>query len=454
MGGPFAVGRLVARRGRAVTESPPSGPPLSGLPLSGLPLHVALVTPAYPPLKGGGERYAGALARGLVAAGARVTVVTSAAAAEADLWQGASGASDTVEEGARVIRLPVRPTPGDRRGLLLWRKAMVLLSALPGDQATWLASMAQRVPDIDGLEQTLDGLTDVDVFHGFNLSWEGAMVAAHRHSRRVGKPLCITPFLHLGEGDDRVARNSTMDHQLRIMREADRVLVLTRVEADGLARYVYGPERIGVIGGGVDAPPEDFTASPYFAPDHHEARGEFGLYIGRHSFDKGALHAADAVRVLRRRGRDIALLFIGSSTPEFERYRRRLSPEDRAAIRPLGVLSDCDKHAVLSRAKFLMLPSRSDSFGIVLLEAWAHGVPVIAARAGGIPGVVDDGATGLLVPFADVDSLAMAAERVLRDQMFAERLGRQGRDKLAAGYNWDVVVERVLSHYQALLDKS
>ena len=422
--------------------------------MSDNPLHVAFVTPAYPPLQGGGERYAAALARGLVAAGARVTVVTSAATTEADLWQGATGVSDTIEDGARVIRLPVLPTPHGRRGLLLWRKAMVLLSALPGDQAAWLTGMARRVPAIDGLAETLAGLGDVDVFHAFNLSWERAMVAAHAHSREVGRPLFITPFLHLGEGNDRVARNSTMDHQLRIMREADRLLVLTRVEADGLARYVYGPERIAVIGGGADAPPADFAASPYFAADHPEARGEFGLYIGRHSFDKGALHAADAVRVLRGRGRDIALLLIGSSTPEFERYRRRLSPEDRAAIRPLGALSDRDKHAVLNRAKFLMLPSRSDSFGIVLLEAWAHGVPVIAARAGGIPGVVDDGATGLLVPFADVDNLAMAAERILGDPMFAERLGRQGREKLMAAYHWDVVVERVLGQYRALPAKS
>ena len=48
----------------------------------------------------------------------------------------------------------------------------------------------------------------------------------------------------------------------------------------------------------------------------------------------------------------------------------------------------------------------------------------------------------------------MAAERILGDPMFAERLGRQGREKLVAGYHWDVVVERVLGQYRALLDKS
>ncbi len=414
------------------------------------PLSLVLVTPAYAPLPGGGERYVSALARGLAAAGAAVTVVTSSAVAESDFWAGTSAQSDTVEDGVRVIRLPVRPTPGGRDGLLLWRKSMVLVSALPGDQADVLSRMARRVPDIEGLADTLAELPKPDVVHGFNVSWEHGLVAARDYAARHSVPLAVTPFLHLGEGGDRVARNSTMDHQLRLMREADCIMVLTRVEAEGLGRYLFQPERVTVIGGGVDAPPEDYTMSPYYAEDHPEARGEFGVYIGRLSFDKGALHAADAVRTLRRRGRDIALLFIGSSTPEFGRFRRRLSPEDRAALRPLGVISDRDKHAVLSRAKFLMLPSRSDSFGIVLLEAWCHGVPVIAARAGGIPGVVDDGANGLLVSFADVEGLSLAVDRIICDELFAERLGRAGQEKVSASYNWDAVVRRVLDQYDAM----
>ena len=434
--------------------------------------HAVLVTPAYPPFPGGGERYVGAVARGLVTAGWRVTVLTSSATTEADFWRGAPGASDRDEDGVRVIRRPLRPMPGGRAGLLLWRKAMVLLSALPTNPAGALMRMARRVPAIDGLDEALAGL-DADVLHAFNGSWESGMVAAYARALATtplpypssliphpsslllhpsSLPLVVTPFAHLGERDnDRVARNSTMSHQLRIMRAADRLLTLTTVEADGLARYRVPAERLGVIGSAADPPPADFRDSPYYAADHHEARGAFAVYIGRLSYDKGALHAADAIRTLRQRGRDIALLLIGSSTPEFERYRRGLSPHDQAAIRPLGVLSDRDKHAVLSRAKFLMLPSRSDSFGIVLLEAWSHCVPVIAARAGGIPGVVDDGATGLLVPFADVEGLVAAAERLISDPPFAQRLGRQGYERLRSGYNWATVVERVAGHYQQVI---
>lgn len=410
-------------------------------------MHVVLVSPAYPPFPGGGERYVAALARGLAAAGWRVTVVTSSATTEADFWNGAPATTDGDEDGVRVIRRPVRPMPGGRGGLLLWRKGMVLLSALPVEQGGLLLRMARRVPAIVGLDETLAGL-DADVFHAFNSSWESGMVAAHRRARQAGTPLIITPFAHLGTGkNDRVARNSTMSHQLRMMGEASRLLTLTTVEAEGLARYHLPPERLAVIGSAADAPPADFVTSPYCAADHCEARGSFGVYVGRLSYDKGALHAADAIRDLRQRGRNIALLLIGSTTPEFERYRRRLSPQDQAAIRPLGVLSDRDKHAVLSRARFLMLPSRSDSFGIVLLEAWSHGVPVIAARAGGIPGVVDHGANGLLVSFGDVDGLVAAAERLISDMPYAERLGRQGNEKLRAQYNWTSVVERAQAHY-------
>ena len=386
-----------------------------------------------------------------MAAGWRVTVLTSSATSEADFWNGTAAASDGDADGVRVIRRPLRPMPGGRRGLLLWRKAMVLLSALPTDPAGPLMRMARRVPAIEGLDEALAGL-DADVLHAFNGSWESGMVAAHARAQATGTPLLVTPFAHLGaRDDDRVARNSTMSHQLRIMRQAARLLTLTSIEADGLAHYRLPPARLAVVGSAADPPPADFGASPYCAADHPEARGTFGVYVGRLSYDKGALHAADAIRNLRLRGRDVALLLIGSSTPEFERYRRGLSPHDRAAIRTLGVLSDRDKHAVLSRAKFLMLPSRSDSFGIVLLEAWSHGVPVIAARAGGIPGVVDDGANGLLVPFADVDGLANSAERLITDETFARRLGRQGQEKLRAGYTWDAVVARVAGHYREVL---
>lgn len=417
-------------------------------------MRVALVTPAYPPLPGGGERYVAALARGLAARGVDVTVVTSGATAEADLWRGASGAPPEVGDGLQVIRLPVSPFPGGRRGLMLWRKAMVVLAALPGDRTAALRRMARRVPPIDGLDEALAGLAGVDLFHAFNVSWEHGLLAAHAAARATGRPLVATPFAHLGErAGDRVARNSTMGHQLAVLGAARRVLVLTSVERDGLARYGVPPERVAVIGGGVDAPPDDFTASPYWGGAERLPE-PYAVFVGRLSQDKGAIHAAETIGRLRRRGRAVSLALVGATTPEFERFYRGLSPAERTVVRPLGVLPERDKHAVLARSRCLLLPSHSDSFGIVLLEAWTHGRPVIAARAGGIPGVVDDGVNGLLAPFGDVAALADAAERLLADGVLADQMGERGRAKVAGQYSWNSVAERVHAHYGDILSRA
>ena len=420
-------------------------------------MHVAIVTPAYPPLPGGGERYVGALAHGLAARGVDVTVVTSAATTEADLWNGAtvSGvatASPLATPGdVPVIRLPISPFPGRRRGLMLWRKVMVVLSALPGDRPATLLRLARRFPAIEGLEAALAGLADVSLVHAFNVSWEYGLVAGHAAARTAGVPLVVTPFAHLGAGaGDRVARNSTMQHQLAILEAARRVLVLTSVERDGLVGFGLPAARIAVIGGGVDDPPDDLTASPHWEEASHLPEPYF-VFVGRLSFDKGALHAVQAILRLRQRGRAVALALVGSTTPEFERFHRGLSAVERAGLRVLGVLPERDKHAVVARSRGLLLPSHSDSFGIVLLEAWSHGRPVVAARAGGIPGVVDEGVNGLLVPFGDVAGLGTAVERLLDDEALARQLGESGRAKVAGAYTWAAVAERVHFHYQDIL---
>ena len=423
-------------------------------------MHVAIVTPAYPPLPGGGERYVGALAHGLAARGVGVTVVTSAATTEADLWNGvaANGAPASLATtppemtgDVPVIRLPISPFPGRRRGLMLWRKVMVVLSALPGDRPATLLRLARRFPAIEGLEAALAGLADVSLIHAFNVSWEYGLVAGHAAARAAAVPLVVTPFAHLGAGaGDRVARNSTMQHQLAILSAARRVLVLTSVERDGLVGFGLPAARIAVIGGGVDDPPDDLTASPHWEEASHLPEPYF-VFVGRLSFDKGALHAVQAILRLRQRGRAVALALVGSTTPEFERFHRGLSAVERAGLRVLGVLPERDKHAVVARSRGLLLPSHSDSFGIVLLEAWSHGRPVVAARAGGIPGVVDEGVNGLLIPFGDVTGLAAAVERLLDDETLARQLGESGRAKVAGAYSWAAVAERVHFHYQDIL---
>jgi glycogen(starch) synthase len=408
------------------------------------------LTPAFPPFPGGGERYAQSLALQLVQRECAVTVVTSTAHSERDFWQPAAPARRRRAEhemGLHIVRCPLRPMPGGRAGLLMWRKAMVLMSALPGDQSAVLMKMARLIPPIFDLNAALAQFPDrFDVIHAFNLSWEYPMIAARRLAQRTRTPLVLTPFAHLGTGKhDRVARNSTMDHQLLLLRQANAVLTLTNSERQGLSERGVALDRMTTVGGGLDDVPALLDEGDVLA--HYDLPRPLVMFVGRASYDKGALHAAEAVIRLRRQGLALTLALIGSSTPEFERFLHGLPPSDREVIRPLGVVPETDKHTLLQASMFLVLPSRTDSFGIVILEAWAHGKPVIGARAGGIPEVIDEGHTGLLVNFGDVAGLAQAIQRLLQDEALRRTLGQQGYARLAAQYTWEHVAEKVLAVY-------
>lgn len=414
--------------------------------------HFLFVTPAFPPLTGGGERYAHSLAFALVDVGYHVTVVTSSAQVEHDFWKGkvAPSVVPQREDGLEIWRLPLRRFPGGRPGLLAWRKLMVVLSTLPGDRRARLQQMARWIPPIVGLPETLAQISGVSLVHGFNVSWEYALLAAWQFARQKELPYVVTPFAHLGETHRaRVARNSLMQHQRAVLAGADAVHVLTRVEAEGFSIWGVQPRRCLEVGSGVDPIPAVGSGTAHIAD--HNIQLPFALFLGRATFDKGAQHAVQAVQLLRRQGHPIQLVLAGQPAPDFDAFYERLDPRDRAGIHQLGLVDEATKHELLAGATALLLPSRSDSFGIVVLEAWSHGAPVIGAAAGGIPGVVDHGENGLLVPFGDTAALASALGTLLSDAGLRRRLGQNGRDKVAARYTWPRVRDRVLDSYRQLL---
>jgi glycosyltransferase involved in cell wall biosynthesis len=144
----------------------------------------------------------------------------------------------------------------------------------------------------------------------------------------------------------------------------------------------------------------------------------------------------------------IALALLGAPGPA--------SDDLRALAREIGVADAtwfCESvpHAqvglFLERARLLCLPSRSESFGVVLLEAGAYGLPVVATHVGGIPEIVTDGETGLLVPPEDAQALAKALEQLLSDPDRARRLGENLRRRVVADFSWS----RAYRDYRELL---
>jgi glycogen synthase len=408
-------------------------------------MHILITTPAFPPFIGGGERHTGTLARHLVKSGQSVTVLTSTALKEPDFWLGRGQDIEIEAEDPdlRIIRMPIRPFPGGFRGLLAWRKSMVLLSSLPGTSKI-LQAMAERVPSLARLDEALSYIDrPLDVVHGFNVSWEHAMLVGWRYASRNGLPFVASPLAHLGtDSRDRVALNSTMRHQRYMLSTADMLLTNTLIEAQGLQARGVKTAGFRVAGPGVDIP-----ESVAELPESSVTWKPYVLFIGRTSYDKGAFHAVRAVLRLRERGSDIRLVMIGQETEEFRQFYNELPDSEKRFVHMLGFVEESLKHAYLRDAEALLLPSRTDSFGIVLLESWLYGRPVVAASAGGIPGVVDNGKNGILVPFGDIPSLANAIKLLIEDQELNSILGENGRQKLISNFTWEAVTEKVLSAY-------
>jgi glycosyltransferase involved in cell wall biosynthesis len=115
----------------------------------------------------------------------------------------------------------------------------------------------------------------------------------------------------------------------------------------------------------------------------------------------------------------------------------------------LGVLDDEGKRDFFAGIDVFALPSRSDSFGLVLPEAWANGVPCVGYRAGGVAWVIRDGVDGALVKCGDVEALAAALARLAGDAATRRRMGEAGRARMPE-FDWGNKLAMVRDVYRDL----
>jgi glycosyltransferase involved in cell wall biosynthesis len=140
----------------------------------------------------------------------------------------------------------------------------------------------------------------------------------------------------------------------------------------------------------------------------------------------------------------------GPLEAELKAMAAQLGVADRARF--LGWRSD--RGALLRAADICVLPSRYEPFGTVMLEAWATGVPLVAAASQGPKDLIADGGNGLLVPVDDAPALAGAIRRVQEDAALRAHLIERGRADYQQGYTREAVTERMLSLYRLLIAES
>lgn len=261
------------------------------------------------------------------------------------------------------------------------------------------------------------------------------------------------------------------DIERRAYEAADRVIAVSDgMRADILRSYPsLDPERVVTIVNGIDL--DDWAPNP----DADRAR-ELGLdpdrpsvvFVGRITRQKGLPHLLRAARALPPEAQ-LVLCAGAPDTPEIMAEVRGLVEELRSEREGVvwidEVLPREDLRALLTHATTFVCPSVYEPLGIVNLEAMACGAAVVGSATGGIPEVIDDGVTGVLVPIDQVQDgtgrptdperfeadLAAALTRVLADPEAARRMGEAGRERAREHFDWGRIAERTREVYEQVV---
>jgi glycogen synthase len=398
----------------------------------------------YWPARGGAESYVGEISSRLAAAGHQVTVATTDALDFELFWDPHArriASREDMHEGVRIFRFPVRHLPISTLAYSGVRRLLWLLSAVRPVPNSVLFRMARLTPRVPDLWRWLAATDEpFDLVAGVTICFEPLLEAGWRFARRREIPFVVYPLTHLGAGaqpgTDALSRFYTMRHQLALVHAADAAVLQTPAERDFYAGRGVAVSRLVVAGSAVD-PTNVLGGDGARFRRSHQLEGFLVASLSALSYDKGTVHLVEAVRQLWQTGRPVELVLAGVATAPFQQYLNTLPPADRNRIRLLGSITETEKRDMLAAADVFAMPSRTDSFGIVYLEAWLYRVPVVGARTWGVSDVITDGEDGLLIPFGDVSALAQAL-RMLQDQPAVRaELGAHGNEKVYRLHTWE-----------------
>lgn len=387
-------------------------------------MKVVLASIRYPPAPGGAETHVQALAEGFARRGHEVVVHTSDLFTEYPFEHREMPATMA---GVRVVR----------HRAVRWLGAWTAMPSMPQ------ALAAERA----------------EILHAHSYGYYQTVAAARAAARAAGR-FVFTPHFHppwsMEGGVGRRALRAAFDPTLGrfVVRRADRVIGVSSGEMGVMQRHVpVAAEKVRVIPNGFHARFYEVVPDGVpFRAAHGLADAELVLFAGRLASNKGLQHLVPAfARVAAQRPR-ARLVLAGQDQgwrARLEAEAARLGVAERVAF--AGHLDDTTYRSALAAADVFVLPSEWEAFGIVLAEAMACGVPCVATRVGGAPDVVQDGVTGRLVEYGDVEGLARAIETLLADPDARRRMGAAGRTRAMAEFSWDAVVERTLAVYGELL---
>lgn len=328
---------------------------------------------------------------------------------------------------ARVIARQMRERGHGVHLCMSTREMMVQRTSYDGVPVTALPSFEPR-----DVQHILDWRPDI--IHAIDAVDPSFPRAALGLAQAWQLPLVVTPASAVETWQD-------FDDTMTVCRRADIVFVLTKWEAEYFQGQGVAAERLMITGQG---PYLTEAADPGAFRHRHGFRGPLVLFLGRKVFFKGYHLLLEAGKYVWEQSPETTFLFIGPRWDSdclelFQRYAD-------LRIVEMELADEHEKHSALRACDILCLPTMTDVFPLVFVEAWACGKPVISTPFAGVADVVRDGVDGLVVAH-DANILAQAIVMLLKNPARCQAMGRAGRERVLHELNWDVVADRIEAGY-------
>ena len=384
----------------------------------------------YPPAVGGSETWCREVSRYLSSVGDTVKVLTLDILDEEEYWRDPPWHQWTTRlgrldwDGEVLIRRYRRSLPIHLVHHLLFKTVF--------DRGLGLYFYGPHSAEMYG--QLYHETNAADVIHLHTMPYPhnffGYMAARVRRKRVV-----ITPHFHPGHPHYERWTNYWL------LKRCDAVICVSDYEREYLTSKGIDASKVVVTGNGVHIETYVPTDPARFRGQLIERHGlstttKIIVFVGRKLEYKGIAVLADACRALCMEN-DVVLFLAGPSSPWFEEYYGALAEKDRQRIIDLGTITEQDKVNLLHLADVLVLPSRFEAFGIVFLEAWACGTPVIGADTGAIPSVIGEG--GLTFEYGHVQDLLDKLRLVLSSPERAREMAISGQRRLTERFTWEKI---------------
>lgn len=391
------------------------------------------VVHGYPPNIGGTQRLFQELSERLVHSyGDEVTVFTTNAVSNYHFWQEDARTLPVGTQqmnGVTVRRFPVFNRFSSARLNL----ARVLYKLrLPGHDwaRTW-----HNGPIVPGLTQAIAEFeADLVTAASFPLLH---MQNARRGAQQSHKPLLYFGALHPEDvwGFDRQLIYQSIA-------QADGFLAATSFEQAFLVERGIEPGKITVLGAGVAVDELALADGRSWRTAHQLSDEPIIAFVGQQVAHKGIDTLLQAMPRIWQQLPSARLVIAGRPTGyshTIHAMLAQLPTNQQAHVLLLDSPSDAEKNGLLAACDLLALPSRHESFGMVLAEAWACGKPVVGCQIGGVAALVDDEVDGLLVPVGEARALAQALLHLLQNPSLREEMGTAGKKKVESRYTWAAV---------------